>query len=405
MISLARRIALTIFCVRIFVIDPLEFLRAKSINDYASFHSAAFAISEGLNPYDFMQLQRAAKAAGLQGANPYFYPPFLAELLIPFTWLEPFPARMVWWAITACAMLASVLLLDRHLASTIEDDTKRDHARTAFIVMCAAMWPIRSSQWMAQVNGIVLLLLVLWWTRRESKAWAGAFLGVAVAIKMSPALLLLVPLWQKRWRESAIAVGTAAGLVLVSCALIGGRGFAFFGDVLAGFAPGHRYHDLRIPIGLAGNHSFAAFAFWMIDHLRTADATHLSPKATLLQLSLITIAFGIWLFRARKVDADAQVTALIMLMILAPTFGFEHHVAFAVLGVALTIKAIVEGRVPRGWAIAAGVSLAILVEHESSFLMPAGQHARIVVALTHQPLLLPLLVIAGAALASRPRLS
>jgi alpha-1,2-mannosyltransferase len=402
MVALARRIALTILCVRIFVLDPLEFLRAKSINDYGSFHAAAVAIRGGLDPYQFLDLQRAAKACGLGGVHPYFYPPFLAETLIPFTFFEPFTARMIWWALTASAILAAVLLLDRHLRDSIVDEGKADQARAAFMVMCAAMWPIRSSQWMAQVNGIVLLLLVLWWTQREKRAWASAFLGVAIAIKMSPALLVLVPLSSKRWKEAAIGVGTAAGLVLLSCAVLGGEGFGFFGDVLRGFVPGHRYHNLSVPIGLAGNHSLAGFAFWMIDHGRTTDQTQLSHKAAMLHLALVGAALLAWLLRARKVDEDARVTALLVLMIVAPTFGFEHHVTFAVLGIALSIAAVVEGRMHKGFAVAASIALAILVEHEAAFLLPAGRYGRLVLSLTHQPLLLPLLVLAGCALATRP---
>lgn len=402
MIALARRIALTILCVRIFVMDPLEFLRAKSINDYGSFHAAAVAIRAGLDPYQFLDLQRAAKACGLGGVHPYFYPPFLAETLIPFTFFAPFTARMIWWALTASSILAAVLLLDRHLRDTITEP-KADQARAAFMLMCAAMWPIRSTQWMAQVNGVVLLLLVLWWTRRSSRAWAGAFLGVAIAIKMSPALLVLVPLANKRWKESAFAVGTAAGLVLLSCALLGERGFAFFGDVLGGFVPGHRYHDLRIPIGIVGNHSFAAFAYWLVDHARSTDATHLSRKATILHLALVGGSLLVWLLRARRVDEDARVSALVVLMILAPTFGFEHHAIFAVLPIALVIGAMVEARVPKGWAVALVLALAVLVEHEAAFLLPAGQWGRIALSLTHQILLIPLLVLAGASLAARRR--
>ena len=114
---------------------------------------------------------------------------------------------------------------------------------------------------MAQVNGLVLLLIVLWWVRRERSPWAGAFLGLAAAIKMSPFLLILVPLSERRFRESlVVAGGRPGGLVLGSCVLIGARGLRFFRDVATGFLPGHAYHGLDVPIDFVGKPPIAALA-------------------------------------------------------------------------------------------------------------------------------------------------
>ena len=89
MTSFARRIAWAILILRLAYFDVLEILRAESINDYASFHAAATAIREGLDPYDLGDLQQAARIARLPPVHPYFYPPLLAELARPCDLVDP----------------------------------------------------------------------------------------------------------------------------------------------------------------------------------------------------------------------------------------------------------------------------------------------------------------------------
>ena len=95
MSAFARRIAWAILLVRLGLFDRLEVLRAKSINDYGSFHAAALAIRRGLDPYTPDDLQRAAHLSGLPAVHPYFYPPFLAELLQPLTHYRVLQARLL----------------------------------------------------------------------------------------------------------------------------------------------------------------------------------------------------------------------------------------------------------------------------------------------------------------------
>src|SRR5262245_61727229 len=106
--ALARVLAWNILAVRLAFFDVLEILRARSINDYGSFHAAALAIAGGADPYSVTRL-------GAAGVHPYFYPPLLAELLWPLTLLEPFTARVVWMALTLASYAGSMLLLDRWL--------------------------------------------------------------------------------------------------------------------------------------------------------------------------------------------------------------------------------------------------------------------------------------------------
>ncbi len=402
--SFARFIAWAIFGTRIVLFDLLEILRAKSVNDYGTFHTAAFALSEGLDPYKNADLQRAAREVGLGGAHPYFYPPFLAELLVPLSFLDLFPARMVWEVITITCFGASMFLLDRHVASQFavgdaEQEAAREHARTAFAIAMCAFWPIRAAQWMGQVNPVILLLIVAWWVHRERR-WAPALLGVAIAIKMSPALLLLVPLVEKKFREALVAAATGAVLIVGSCLAIGGRGTGFLRDVVLQFVPGRRWHELSIPIGLHGNHSLGGFAFRLLDMGRGTDGLRLSPRAALLHIALIITLLGLWAWRAPKISSDAKLAALVVVMIVAPTFAFEHHVSFAALPIALLAALSLRGTVPRALVLASTLAIALLTEHEGSFALWARPWERGAIIFSAGPKLFLLLIVFAAALAS-----
>lgn len=397
MTVLARRIAWAVLLARIAFFDLLEVLRAKSINDYGSFHAAALAIRKGLDPYTPDDLQQAARLAGLPGVHPYFYPPFLAEVMQPLTRYKVFDARLVWFWLGVGCFVAAIALLQRWLVR------RSDAAATAFVVAVSVLWPLRSTAMMAQVNAIVLVLLAAWWVRREKSPWAGVFLGVAAAIKMSPALLVLVPLTERRYRESLVVVATAGVLVLGSCLVLGAPGMRFLGDVLFGFLPGHRYHGLRVPIPLLGNHSLGALAFWIFDHGEPwADPMKLSPTAARFHLGAVALLLsGFAVAVLRGVPREARASALVVVMVLAPTFAFEHHVSFAVLPIALVVALHVEGALRPLFAALLVPALALLTEHEASFLPPAGARPSLV-ALAHASKLVPLLLIYLAAVTARP---
>ncbi len=398
MSAFARRIAWAILLVRLGLFDRLEVLRAKSINDYGSFHAAAMAIRKGLDPYTPDDLQRAAHLSELPAVHPYFYPPFLAELLQPLTHYRVLHARLLWFWITAACFVATVALLQRWVSR------RNEIAGTAFVVAVCALWPLRSTNMMAQVNAVVLVLLAAWWVKRDKSPWAGVFLGAAAAIKMSPALLVLVPLTEKRFREAAVVTLSGGVLVLGSCALIGTHGMRFLGDVLLGFLPGHRYHGLRVPIDLLGNHSLGALAYWIFDRGEPwADPLKLSPKAAQFHLAAVaTLLAGFALATWRGATREGRAAALVVIMILAPTFAFEHHVSFVVLPIALVVALVSRGalRSPLTWLVLP--ALALLTEHEASFLPPGGATPQ-VIAIAHMSKLVPLLVLYVAALLARDR--
>jgi len=109
-----------------------------------------------------------------------------AALLITTAWLVAPPARRRGWPVGFAVALAVPLAL--------------------------VLDPVRETLGWGQV-GLLLALLVLADVRalQRGRRWAGMGIGLAAAIKLTPALFVVYLLVSGRWRPAAVAAGTALG--------------------------------------------------------------------------------------------------------------------------------------------------------------------------------------------------
>jgi alpha-1,2-mannosyltransferase len=255
----------------------------------------------------------------------YIYPPLLASLLVPFA--EPPPdapvaaaavphwmsACLWYWFCVAC-LLAAVHLL----ASALE----RSKAEKPAPLFSQGWWNLRLLPLLivlffvfgdlrrAQPTAIILLCLagsaaaIL----RRRSGTAGAWLGVAAALKLFPAYLLLFPLWRRDGRFLAAALATALAASLLPAAIMGPSAALsayreFVSERLLGEASGGG--DSAVAQELhATNTSIQSFEFLLY------DALHPDPQARAPQLppgyfpahvaiSLALTAAALWVMRRR----------------------------------------------------------------------------------------------------------
>ncbi|WP_372346473.1 glycosyltransferase 87 family protein [Streptomyces sp. KL116D] len=114
---------------------------------------------------------------------PTTYPPFAALLFTPLTFLDVATMRAAATVVNLVLLVALALLSLRLVGR---------HARVehALWVAAGAVWcePVWTTLRYGQVN-LLLAVLVLWdLTRRPGHRWAGVGIGVAAAIKLTPAL-------------------------------------------------------------------------------------------------------------------------------------------------------------------------------------------------------------------------
>ncbi|MEV4417700.1 glycosyltransferase 87 family protein [Catellatospora sp. NPDC049609] len=149
----------------------------------------------------------------------FTYPPFAALAMLPM-------AVMSWPAAIVVSATATVLVtwwLLRMLLGPVIAAQRWTPWFVVAVALClvTVYEPMRETFLFGQVNMLLLGLVaadLLLFTRRGSR-WGGVGIGLATAVKLTPGIFIVYLLITKRWREAAVASGTAAAATLVAAAV------------------------------------------------------------------------------------------------------------------------------------------------------------------------------------------
>jgi hypothetical protein len=133
----------------------------------------------------------------------FTYPPFAAVAFVPVAALPSRAAQVLW----VLASLAALGYLCRALLQMARFQDSWPAVATA-MAAALALEPVRHTFALGQVN-LLLMALVVWDVRRVAAGkHAGFGIGVATAMKLTPALFIVVLIASRRRRPAAIAVTT-----------------------------------------------------------------------------------------------------------------------------------------------------------------------------------------------------
>jgi hypothetical protein len=164
--------------------------------------------------------QQAAARIGIPWVRLYVYPPTLADLLVPFTFLSLQHANDAWFTFNILTILGAAMLLTWMLYDTV------------FHIACIGFFfgilCFRANGW-AFSEGQISSVLVLLWTAgivcyvKGFKRTSAAVFALATAIKLTPLLVLLPFLvWREgrwvRWFALSLAV-----ICIILCLVNGPR--------------------------------------------------------------------------------------------------------------------------------------------------------------------------------------
>jgi hypothetical protein len=156
---------------------------------------------------------RTAKAHGVPNVSTYIYPPTLADLLVPFTFVSVSTALDAWCVLNIAALVGAGLLFVRTPSLGLSKFA------VPFIFYLLVSVPSLDCLQHGQVPSLLLFLTVcgINFYVRGSKYSAGLFFALAAAIKLTP-LIVLVPLiawgdW-KGLRAIALWCVAIAGILL-----------------------------------------------------------------------------------------------------------------------------------------------------------------------------------------------
>lgn len=179
-----------------------------SLYDIEVYRSAGLAVWQG----------RDALYAGDPGALPFTYPPLAALVFVPLA-LLPMP----WAAIALSAMSLAALAATVHLtlAAAAEGPgsagpgSARPGVRLVAGITAAAVLaePVLATLDLGQVNLILMVLVAVDLLARPGARWHGIPIGIAVGIKLTPLIFLLVFLVRRDVRSmlrAALTIGAGA---------------------------------------------------------------------------------------------------------------------------------------------------------------------------------------------------
>jgi len=269
----------------------------------------------------------------------YIYPPVFAVLIAPLTWLPRVVAGWTWLLAMQAALALSITVMVRYLNPPWA-------ARWVALVLTFTFFPLLVDVAQGQTNLLVVALLVLGVVGiLRGQSQAGAWLGVAAAIKITPLLLLGWLLFQRRWRAAGFlglgfAGATAAGMLVRPSDTV-----TFFGQVLPALARGTAYYSNQSLAGVLGR------------LLTTNPYTNpwvAVPWESGLAVGAALALLGWWALSSWRLDPTAAAFSFLPLLPLLSSVTWEHHLVVLLPLIWLSVARLAG----RGWPVPATALLA-----------------------------------------------
>ena len=177
-----------------------QLLTTPSQIDFQSYYDAAHAMRTG----------QAIYRAPAPGVIPFLYPPLVAVLWMPLTWLSYPTAATCWYLLNLCAWGALVLLVVRLFPMQL-------WPKRLLIGTLIVLPAMSDTVLLGQVTHFITLAMLLVWhsLTRQRMGVAGGVAGVIMAIKVQLSGMLMMFWLQKQWRASLTAIATVGVVVLI----------------------------------------------------------------------------------------------------------------------------------------------------------------------------------------------
>lgn len=161
---------------------------------------------------------------------PFTYPPFGAWALSPLTWFDYETAARLMIMAIALQTAVIVALVGRSLGWSW--GSAFAIAPWAAILVQQCLEPFAQSVGFAQVNTAMMALVMIDVAAPPSWKGRGVASGLAAAIKLTPAIAVLIFLLRRQWRSAITMVATSLAVALLSWVISPGESARFFFDAM-----------------------------------------------------------------------------------------------------------------------------------------------------------------------------
>jgi alpha-1,2-mannosyltransferase len=240
----------------------------------------------------------------------YIYPPSFALLVAPLGVLPAGVAAAVWMAIEQASLAVAIVVVLRWLRPAA-------WAVAALLLTTLTFYPLWVDVVQGQANLLVLVLVTVGMVGvLHGRPAFGAAIGAAAALKLTPLILVVWLLLDRRFRAAAFVLGGFAMVTGAAALLRFQDTVAYFGQVLPALAAGTAFY---------ANQSLAG----VLDRTLSSNP-YTQPWIALPWVSLLLIAAGAlligwWWWQMRRQTAQARGAAFIPLIPLLSSVTWTHH--------------------------------------------------------------------------------
>jgi len=184
--------------------------------DLGVYRNAGVAVVRGDPLYEFTDFGERGNALA------YVYPPFAALLFVPLALVGTNVMIFFWTLLSVLALAVAMWLVlgsrEALAGRTVENLRERARLTLIFTLVSLPLYPIFNNLQVGQVNLALLLLVLADLLGALPRRLRGVGVGIAAAVKLTPAIFVVYLLCLGRVRESvraiaAFAIATAAGFV------------------------------------------------------------------------------------------------------------------------------------------------------------------------------------------------
>lgn len=343
------------------------------VRDFFQDYTSARFHATGISPYASLEGEYQRQFGKVGDDRRWHYGranPHAPASLLPVLPLAAFdyPTAALYWNLFNLACIAGALLL-------IAGELKWPTGLAGLLLTVAVLLPfspLYGQVLHAQNNGVVLLLLVWFWSclRHGKDEAAGLFLGLATALKLLPGLLLIYLLLRRRWLALAWATLAFGGMQVLAWFLFGTADFRFW---LEHLAP----HTAEFRTGWLNQSLHGYWARLWEPSVKVPGSVPLLQAPWVGQILAYGFSLGLVLLLVpptlRPTGDDDRVVGLwVTTMLLVSPLTWDHYLLLALLPLAILWNRLPDGT---GWAVAFGAVVSLLWLHPAyvwNRLVPGG---------------------------------
>jgi alpha-1,2-mannosyltransferase len=318
-----------LFISLLFILKPLTY---DNYPDFGVYYHSVETFSDDGNPYNYLG----------EGFGAFLYPPPALLLFLPFT-LAPFLiAGKIFTLISILCLFASVLLLLK-----IIKVRPFSNLGMFFLILTFNFFPAKFTLGMGQVNNLVLLgvVLFLYFFLKKSLNISGIFLAFSVLLKISPAILLLIPLVNKKWKMLLSFAVSFFIILLVTYSIVGKELFYYFFQ--------NTFPNLFTDTaGAYYNQSLSGFLLRQFDNPAAF-------KVIRVVLGLVVMALPLFLISqfnlSKRGTTLLSVSVLIVVSLILAGTSWQHHFVWLLIPLLLTFDHIKKSNMKLRYYFVLGV--------------------------------------------------